>query len=154
MKVLVRKNVSTKTGYELVVIDDNNVETVTAINENGKGPDGPKYLKLPTNPANRQWLAISKVTGDELELTAHVTRTVTSTERAPRKPDEDFLEGEDRKLYLELKEKARKAREEANKKPALTELEKAQLAVKRAEEKLAAAKAKAKAETKSKKESK
>lgn len=148
MKVLVRKNVSTKTGYELVVIADDGKETVTAINENGKGPDGPKYLKLPANPANRQWLAISKITGNELELTAHVTRTVTNTERAPRKPDEDFLEGEDRKLFLELKEKIRKAREEANKKPVLTELEKAQLAVKRAEEKLAAAKAKAEAESK------
>lgn len=141
MKVLVRKNSSTKTGYELVVIADDGKETVAAITENGKGPDGPKYLKLPTNPANRQWLAISKVTGDSLELTAHVTRTVTSTERAPRKPDEDFLEGEDKKTFLALKEKIRKAREEANKKPTLTDLEKAQLAVKRAQEKLAAAQA-------------
>lgn len=123
MKVLVRKNTSTPTGYELVVKADDGKETVTAITENGKGPDGPKYLKLPSNPANRQWLAISKVTGNEFELTEHVTRTIT-TERAPRKPDEDFLEGKERELFLKLKEKIRKAREEANKKPQLTELEK------------------------------
>lgn len=141
MKTLVRKNDSTKTGYELVVIADDGEETVTAINENGKGPDGPKYLKLPANPANRQWLAISKITGESLELTAHVARTMTNTERAPRKPDEDFLEGEDKETFLALKEKIRKAREEANKKPTLTELEKAQLAVKRAQERLTAVQA-------------
>lgn len=151
MKVLVRKNVSTKTGYELVVIDDNNVETVTPIEEFGYNRDKvADNLHLPANPYGREWCMIKKVVGDELELKPHVDRVLGTQQ--PRKPDEDFLEGEDRKLYLELKEKIRKAREEANKKPALTELEKAQLAVKRAEEKLAAAKAKAEAE--SKKESK
>lgn len=141
MKTLVRKNDTTKTGYELVVIADDGKETITAITENGKGPDGPKYLKLPTNPAGRQWLAISKVTGNELELTAHVARTLNTTERAPRKPDEDFLTGKDRETFLALKEKIRKAREEAAKKPAMTDLEKAQRAFERAKAQVEAAKA-------------
>lgn len=138
MKVLVRKNDATKTGYELVTIADDGQESVQAITENGKGPDGPKYLKLPTNSANRQWLAISKIKGDSLELTEHVSRTITVTNRATRKPDEDFLEGEDKELFLKLKEKIRKAREEANKKPAMTELEKAQSRVAKAQAKLEA----------------
>lgn len=155
MKTLVRKNASTKTGYELVVIADDGKETVTAITENGKGPDGPKYLKLPTNPANRQWLAINKVTGNELELTAHVTRTLNTAERTPRKPGEDFLEGEDREIFLALKEKIRKAREEAAKKPAMTDLEKAQRALERAKAQVEAAqKAAEEAKNTNKKENK
>ena len=53
-------------------------------------------------------------------------RVVTGRSNVERKPLEDYLEGDDRKLYLELVEKAKKAREEANKKKPLTKLEKAQ----------------------------
>lgn len=142
MKVLVRKNASTKTGYELVVIANDGKETVTPITEFGynKVTKEADNLKLPTNPYNRQWCMIKKVTGNELELTPHIDKVIGV--RTERKPDEDFLEGKDKELFLQLKEKIRKAREEANKKPALTELEKAELAVKKAMEKVEALKAK------------
>lgn len=40
-----------------------------------------------------------------------------------RKPIEDYMTDEERTTYLEILEKARQRREEANKKPKMTELE-------------------------------
>lgn len=93
-------------------------------------PNKDYWLKLPTNSCNRVWTNCARVDkaidqcvdyGDEVK----VPRVVTGRSSVERKPLEDYLSEDDRKLYLELVEKAKKAREEANKKP-LTKLEKAQ----------------------------
>ena len=93
-------------------------------------PNKDYWLKLPANSCNRVWTNCARVDkaidqcvdyGDEVKM----PRIVTGRSNVERKPLEDYLEGDDRKLYLELVEKAKKAREEANKKP-LTKLEKAQ----------------------------
>lgn len=93
-------------------------------------PNKDYWLKLPANSCNRVWTNCARVDkalnqcvdyGDEVK----VPRIVTGRSSVERKPLEDYLDGNDRKLYLELVEKAKKAREEANKKP-LTKLEKAQ----------------------------
>lgn len=93
-------------------------------------PNKDYWLKLPANSCNRVWTNCARVDkalnqcvdyGDEVK----VPRIVTGRSNVERKPLEDYLDGDDRKLYLELVEKAKKAREEANKKP-LTKLEKAQ----------------------------
>ena len=94
-------------------------------------PNKDYWLKLPTNSCNRVWTNCKKVDrapnqcvdyGDEVK----VPRIITGRSAAERKPLEDYLNEEDRKTYLELVEKAKKAREEATKKKPLTELEKAQ----------------------------
>lgn len=59
-----------------------------------------------------------------------------------RKPIEDYMTDEERTTYLEILEKARQRREEANKKPKMTELEKAERALEAAKRKLEALKAK------------
>ena len=97
-------------------------------------PNKDYWLKLPTNSCNRVWTNCAKVDkapdqcvdyGDEVK----VPRTITGRSATERKPLEDYLNEDDRKTYLALVEKAKKAREEATKKKPLTELEKAQRAV-------------------------
>ena len=94
-------------------------------------PNKDYWLKLPANSCNRVWTNCAKVDkaanqcvdyGDEVK----VPRTITGRSAVERKPLEDYLSEEDRKTYLALVEKAKKAREEATKKKPLTELEKAQ----------------------------
>lgn len=102
--------------------DQGNVVEVT--------PNKDYWLKLPTNSCNRAWTNCAKVDkapnqcvdyGDEVK----VPRIITGRSATERKPLEDYLNEEDRKTYLELVEKAKKAREEATKKKPLSELEKA-----------------------------
>lgn len=138
MKVLVRKNSNTNTGYELVTIDDAGKEVAIAIDKTD--PANPMILKLPENTSNRKWFSIKKVeaAGGEIELTYKESKTIgPRAESAPRKGLEEYLEGKDKELYLALVEKAKKAREEANKKAPMTEYEKAKRAVERAQAKLA-----------------
>ena len=125
----------TSEGYAL---QDGNVTTpITTI------VDGGKTLKLPTNSSNRQYFSIERLTksaiNGELELTYKPSVTITKTsDSAPRtiKPLEDWLEGEDKATYLALKQKAQEARDEANTKAPMTELEKKRKAVERAQKAL------------------
>ena len=103
--------------------DQGNVVEVT--------PNKDYWLKLPANSCNRVWTNCAKVDkaanqcvdyGDEVKI----PRTITGRSTTERKPLEDYLSEDDRKTYLALIEKAKKAREEATKKKPLTELEKAQ----------------------------
>lgn len=137
MKVLVRKNSSTNTGYELVTINEAGKEVVVSIDKTY--PNEPFTLVLPANEANRKYFNSKKVdaAGGEIELTYKESKTIgPRTESAPRKGLEEYLEGKDKEMYLALVEKAKKAREEANKKAPMTEYEKRVRAVERAQAKL------------------
>ena len=138
MKVLVRKNSNTNTGYELVTINDAGKEVAVSIDKTY--PNEPFTLVLPANEANRKYFNSKKVdaAGGEIELTYKESKTIgPRTESAPRKGLEEYLEGKDKEMYLALVEKAKKAREEANKKAPMSDLEKAMRAVERAQAKLA-----------------
>lgn len=138
MKVLVRKNSNTNTGYELVTIDDAGKEIINAIDRTD--PANPAILKLPENPSNRKWFSTKKVeaAGGEIELSYKESKTIgPRTESAPRKGLEEYLEGEDKATYLALVEKAKANREAANKRAPMTEYEKRLRAVERAKAKLA-----------------
>lgn len=143
MKVLVRKNSNTNTGYELVTINDAGKEVSVAIDKTY--PNEPFTLVLPANEANRKYFNSKKVeaAGGEIELTYKESKTIgPRTESTPRKGLEEYLEGKDKEMYLALVEKAKKAREEANKKAPMSDLEKAMRAVERAQAKLAELQAK------------
>ena len=134
MKVLVRRNANTNTGYELVTINDSGKEVSVPIDKTY--PNEPFTLILPENDANRKYFNSKKVevAGGSIELTYKESRTIgPRTESAPRKGLEEYLEGKDRESYLALVEKAKKAREEANKKAPMTKLEKAQRRAERAQ---------------------
>lgn len=137
MKVLVRKNSSTNTGYELVTIDDAGKEVAVAIDKTYPGE--PFTLVLPANDANRKYFNSKKVeaAGGEIELTYKESKTFgPRTESQPRKGLEEYLEGKDKEMYLALVEKAKKAREEANKKAPMTEEEKLRRIIERAQAKI------------------
>ena len=143
MKVLVRKNSNTNTGYELVTINDAGKEVAISIDKTY--PNEPFTLVLPANEANRKYFNSKKVdaAGGEIELTYKESKPIgPRTESAPRKGLEEYLEGKDKEMYLALVEKAKKAREEANKKAPMSDLEKAMRAVERAQAKLAELQAK------------
>lgn len=126
MKVQITKNANAATGYAIVTTDDNGVETVQLIDKTY--PNEPYTLVLPANESNRKYFNSKKVeaAGGTIELTYKESKTFgPRTESTPRKGLEEYLNEEDKKLYLALIEKAKKAREEANKKSPKTELEKA-----------------------------
>lgn len=102
-------------------------------------PNDDRYLKLPANSVNRTWVSCAKIDkapnqcvdyGEDVK----VARTLTSRgESTPRKGLEEYLEGDDRETYLKLVEKAKANREAANKKAPMTEIEKAQRRLERAQ---------------------
>lgn len=111
-----------KINNTFVMEDANNTVELT--------PNKDYYLKLPTNSCNRVWISCKKVDeapGQIIDYgdTVKTPRVLKPYNHGERKPLEDYLDENDRKTYLELLEKAKKAREEANKKQPMTDLEKA-----------------------------
>ena len=132
MKVFIRQNVSTKTGYEIVSIDElgnENVQPITDITKDGKS-----YI-LPDNPSNRHFWAISRVQDEPVELTYKESKTFGPRDNSqPRKKLEDYLTDEEKAIIEDLMNKA-KARKEADKPKPLTEVEKAKIAAQKAQAK-------------------
>ena len=129
MKTIITTSITSTTGYELrIVNDDGHMETkpITEIVDDGK------TLKLPENPSNRKYFSIKKVNdaNGEIELTYKATITIGTTGSTSKKL-EDYLDESDRELYIALVEKAKRAKEEAAKKPK-TEVEKARARYERA----------------------
>ena len=92
-------------------------------------PNNPKSLKLPKNPSNRQYLSIERIEkspNQTYELTTKEPRKNGPIERAPKKPDRDYLSDEDKLIYDNLMTKIREAKEleKAQKNRPLTEAEK------------------------------
>ena len=137
MKYYTKQNSNTKHGYELVAIDHNGHETTFELNK--KTTDN--YLYLPeqcVKDTNRRLISMKMIsTSDMYEITPkeyHEPRTLSTNTTSLM----DYLNDEDRAIFTQLIEKAKKAREEATKKEALTPVEKAQRAVERAMAKLKA----------------
>ena len=87
-------------------------------------PNKDYFLKLPENSVNRVWVSCRKVDNAPNQTIDYgdivkTPRTLTTSKR----PLEDYLNDEDKAMFLALVEKAKKAREEATKKP-MTEEEK------------------------------
>lgn len=135
MKVYIRQNATTKTGYEVVTIDDNGVETCQAIDNITH--DGISLI-LPENPSNRKFWAIKRLGEEPIELTYKASKTFgpRTNSGEPRKKLEDYMTDEEKATIADILAKAKARREEANKKVPLTELEKAQRAYERALAKL------------------
>lgn len=133
MKTYIVQTDSSKTGYALVVIDDNGNETVKPINSHYPGE---KTLILPENPSNRKYFSPDKVdkAGGKIELTYKESKTFgpRTGEAAPRQSIEDFMTDDEKAVYNEILEKARQRREEARKPKKLTDVEKAQRALEKA----------------------
>jgi hypothetical protein len=126
MKVYIRQNATTKTGYELVSIDELGNEVVQEIEKTY--PNEPYTLVLPSNESNRKYFNSKKVeaAGGEIELTYKESKTLGPRENgSPRKKLEDYLTDEEKSIIANIMAEAKK-RKEADKPKPLTELEKAQ----------------------------
>ena len=132
MKVYINNSIHSTTGYEIVIKDDEGliVETkpIDALVDDGK------TLKLPENPSNRKYFNLAKVEAADgiVELTYKETIKLGTREPGEsKKPLEDYLNDEDKALYLALVEKAKNNRAEAHKKVPVTEKEKLQAKIAR-----------------------
>ena len=138
MKTYIRKDASTPTGYALRTVDDNGKENILPIVSTVK--NDPKVLVLPENPSNRKYFTKTKVGDMDLELSYKASVTFgprTGESKTARKSLVEYLTEEEKAIYDDLMAKARARRDRP-----MTELEKAELAYKRALEKYEALKAK------------
>lgn len=114
MKVQITRSNNAPTGYELVTTNDDGTQTVQLIEKTY--PNEPFTLVLPTNASNRKYFNSKKVenAGGTIELEYKESKPIgTRTEPTTRKGLEEYLEGEDKILYLQLVEKAKANREKA-----------------------------------------
>ena len=110
-------------------IEDTSTGDIRTIEVTELDPNNPKSLKLPENPSNRKYLSIErleKAPNQTYELTPKEARKNGPIERAPKKPDRDYLSDEDKLIYDNLMTKIREAKEleKAQKNRPLTEAEK------------------------------
>lgn len=132
MKVYINNSLHSTTGYEIVIKDDEGliVETkpIDTIVDEGK------TLKLPENPSNRKYFSLKKVEDADGVIELTYKETIKLGTREPgesKKPLEDYLNDEDKALYLALVEKAKAARAEAHKKVPMTPIEKKKAQIER-----------------------
>lgn len=114
MKVQITRSNNAPTGYELVTTNDDGTQTVQLIEKTY--PNEPFTLVLPTNASNRKYFNSKKVenAGGTIELEYKESKPIgTRTEPTTRKGLEEYLEGDDKILYLQLVEKAKANREKA-----------------------------------------
>ena len=95
---------------QLVLVDNGITTPITKkIVSHGK-----EYWVLPNNSSNRQYVGVEKLanrllTTPQVELTVGAPRTAsgtTSTNYSNKQPLEKFLEGEERELFIKLRDKA------------------------------------------------
>lgn len=117
MKVVIRKNENTRHGWEWVEMMEDGQEVVKALNK--KTTDN--YLHLPENEFNRRLIGMNflEKQGDEWEVTYRdvAPRTPSTEPSTPRKGLEEYLEGDEKELYLALVKKAIENREKIKNDP-------------------------------------
>ena len=125
----------TRENGQLFLHDDDQITTIETLKFTSDG-----YLKIPVNSSGRTLVKFTKVEnlqdGEFYELKEKVEKNFSNSPRISQKSIVEYLSDEDKVLYNELMEKARKAYEEAHKKVELTPLEKAKLQYQKALEKL------------------
>ena len=126
------KIIKSETSTEGYAIDDNGqVVDLTEKNRyiDKRRPDT-LYYHLPSNSANRQYIAADKLS-DGLVLEYKESRP-TGARNVEKFPIEHYMTEDELKTYNKIVENAKKKKAEAEKPKQLTELEKAQIAYEKA----------------------
>lgn len=106
-RVFVIKDESSKTKFALAIAQDDGTITETKpINKMQQESTGAWTLILPENPLGRRYVSLKKAQSSDIIELVEPTAKVSSGESTPRKPLENYLDGEERELYLKLKAKA------------------------------------------------
>ena len=93
--------------------EDTSTGDIRTIEVTELDPNNPKSLKLPENPSNRKYLSIERIEkapNQTYELTPKEARKNGPIERAPKKPDRDYLSDEDKLIYDNLINKIKEAK--------------------------------------------
>lgn len=106
-RVFVIKDETSKTKFALAIAkDDGTITETKPINRMQQESTGAWTLILPENPLGRRYISLKKAQGSDIvELTEPIVKA-SSGESTPRKPLETYLEGEERELYVKLRDKA------------------------------------------------
>lgn len=134
--------VSKENNKYFINIENTSTGDITHIEITDRDPKNENILHLPENPSNRQWLSKTKVDNSPnqiLELSFKESRKNGPIERAPKKPDRDYLSEDDQLAYDYLMNKIREAKEaekEAKRPKPLTEAEKLMRTIERLQSKL------------------
>lgn len=143
IEVSIMTSVSKIDNKYFINIENASTGDVTHIEITGRDPKNENVLHLPENPSNRQWLSKTKVDNapnQVLELTYKESRQNGPIERAPKKPDRDYLSEDDQLAYDYLMNKIKEAKEAerlARKPKPLTEAEKLMKQIERLQARLA-----------------
>lgn len=107
-KYTIKYNESSKYHYDLVIVDDNNNETIVELTS--KTTDG--YLRLPENELGQKMIALKKLGTTDYELQKYEGRHTSGTHTSTSK--DDFLKAlalclneDERKTFNDLLEKAK-----------------------------------------------
>lgn len=115
------------------ILTDAEVETIiTDVTKDGLS------LILPENSSGRKFFALKKFDKSETHDLLPINRNPDAEHPVSRKSLLEYMSADDKILYDQIMERAKKAREEATKKVPLTDIQKAELRVKRAMEALEA----------------
>jgi len=109
MKNFIQTSKTSKTGFELLTIDDNNIETIIPINDQPKNE--PKTLILPENSSNRKYFNTDKIIKNNGKIELTYKETINIDRENPKssktiKKLEDYLNPEDRETFDKLIKKA------------------------------------------------
>ena len=101
------------------ILTDGDVKTIiTSITNDGKS------LILPENASGRKFFALSKFEKSEIHDLIAINRNPDAEHPVSRKSLLEYMTPEDKELYDAIMERAKTAREEANKKVPMTEEQK------------------------------
>ena len=101
-----------------ILTDGDVVTTINSITTDGKS------LILPENASGRKFFALSKFEKSEMHELCAINRDPNAEHAVSRKSLLEYMTPEDKELYDQIMERAKKAREEATKKVPLTEEQK------------------------------
>lgn len=101
-----------------ILTDGDVITTINSITTDGKS------LILPENASGRKFFALSKFEKSEMHELCAINRDPNAEHTVSRKSLLEYMTPEDKELYDQIMERAKKAREEATKKVPLTEEQK------------------------------
>lgn len=129
MKTFIKTSTQSKTGYELVIRDEQGNESTILIQDKPKNE--PFTLILPENPSNRKYFNSNKVdkAGGIIELTYKQSITIGAKSES-RKSWQDYLTEEEKQIIDNIRQNC-EDRKAKDKKPELTKREKLELKIKK-----------------------
>ena len=106
-RIFIIKDETTKTQFALAIAQDDGTITETKPIDKMKQESNKEWtLILPENPLNRKFISLKRAQSSDIVELGEPAVKNTSNVTAPKTPLENFLEGEERELFIKLRDKA------------------------------------------------